>query len=127
MANNVFAILNSIANAMGKFVRVDIKQNLTAYQKATARGNIGAMAADASVLPEVTAADNDKILKVVDGSWAAAELPVYDGAYSVTPAVSEQTLETAQTFVDADIRIEKIPYSEVSNNSGGMTATIGGN
>lgn len=56
------------------------------------------------------------------------DLPVYDGAFSVTPsAVNEITLLTAQTFMDSDIKVEKIPYAEVTNHSGGKTATIGGN
>lgn len=32
-----------------------------------------------SGLPSVTASDNGKVLRVVNGAWAAAELPVYDG------------------------------------------------
>lgn len=78
-------------------------------------------------LPVVTAADENKVLTVVGGSWVAKSLPVYEGEYSVTPAVTEQTLATAQSYMDADIKVEKIPYSEVSNISGGKTATIGGN
>lgn len=38
-----------------------------------------------SSLPSVTTADNDKVLMVVDGAWAAGELPVYNGEI-VTPA-----------------------------------------
>ena len=30
-------------------------------------------------LPTVTTSDNGKVLMVVGGTWAAAELPVYDG------------------------------------------------
>lgn len=51
----------------------------------------------------------------------------YNGSYSVTPSSESLTLETAAKFLDADIRVEKIPYAEVSNNSGGTTVTIGGN
>lgn len=32
-----------------------------------------------SGLPSVTASDNGKVLMVVDGAWAAASLPIYDG------------------------------------------------
>lgn len=84
-------------------------------------------AAAGGSLPAVSESDNGKILTVVGGVWAAAELPKYDGAYSVTPDADEdQILSTAQTYVDADIKIEKIPYSEVSNTSGGVTVNIGG-
>lgn len=31
-------------------------------------------------LPEVTASDNGKVLTVVNGAWAAASLPIYDGS-----------------------------------------------
>ena len=52
------------------------------------------------------------------------EVPVYDGSYSVTPAVTEQTMETANKMMTDNVKVEKIPYSEVSNNSGGFTVTI---
>lgn len=32
-----------------------------------------------SDLPAVTAADNGKFLRVVNGAWAAAEVPIYNG------------------------------------------------
>ena len=76
-------------------------------------------------LPGVNEADNGKILTVVDGAWIAADLPKYDGEYSVTPAVEEQTLLTSQKYLDANLKIEKIPYSEVTNTANGTTATIG--
>lgn len=50
---------------------------------------------------------------------------VYEGAYIVTPSVSNQTLETANKLMQSDVTIEEIPYAEVSNNSGGKTASIG--
>ena len=79
-----------------------------------------------SDLPKVTNADNGKVLTVSNGKWAAKDLPQYDGEYSVTPsAEGEITLETAQKLLDADIKVNKIPYSEVSNNSGGNTVFIG--
>ena len=54
------------------------------------------------------------------------ELPTFNGEYEVTPSASnEVTLLTSQTFVDANIKVNKIPYAEVSNNVGGSTVTIG--
>lgn len=54
------------------------------------------------------------------------ELPSYNGEFEIVPSTnSDITLLTSQTFVDANIKVNKIPYAEVSNNSGGMTATIG--
>ena len=62
-----------------------------------------------------------------EGGARWADLPSYSGVWSVTPLVNTQTtLETAQTYLDRDIVVEAIPYAEVSNISGGMTATIGG-
>ena len=54
------------------------------------------------------------------------EYEVYQGPYAVTPAVSSQTLNTSNKLMQSDVLVEKIPYSEVTNNSGGVTATIGG-
>ena len=62
-----------------------------------------------------------------EGGAKWADLPSYSGVWSVTPLVNTQTtLETAQTYLDRDIVVEAIPYAEVSNISGGTTATIGG-
>lgn len=60
-----------------------------------------------------------ELIKVYD------DVPQYEGTYEVTPKVTEQTLPTAQKFLARDVTIEKIPYFEVSNNSGGTTASIG--
>ena len=54
-----------------------------------------------------------------------ADFEVYEGSYRVTPAVSSQTLDTSNKLMQADVIVEKIPYAEVSNNSGGKTASIG--
>lgn len=77
-------------------------------------------------LPYVTEDDDGKVLMVKGGVWEAGELPKYDGEYEVTPsATGEVTLNTAQKHVDSNIIVKKIPYYEVSNNSGGTTVTIG--
>lgn len=54
------------------------------------------------------------------------DLPEYNGAYSVTPNLQMQVLETAQKALMDNIKVFAIPYAEVTNNSGGITATIGG-
>lgn len=77
-------------------------------------------------LPYVSAADDGKVAMVINGAWCAAELPLYDGVYSVTPSATEdQTLATAQKLMDADLVVAKIPFSEVTNTANGKTATIG--
>ena len=54
-------------------------------------------------------------------------LPSYNGEYAVVPTVDEDiTLLTAQTFVDANIKVKKIPITAVANQSGGKTIIIGG-
>ena len=54
------------------------------------------------------------------------DMPWYEGPYEVTPKITDQTLPTAQKAMNYDVHILEIPYSTVSNNSGGLTATIGG-
>lgn len=49
----------------------------------------------------------------------------YEGTYEVTPTVDAQTLPTAQKVMEEDVVVHKIPYYEVSNNTGGTTVTIG--
>ena len=50
----------------------------------------------------------------------------YDGPYEVTPAVFEQSLNTAHKMMDSDVTVHEIPYNAVSNPAGGKTYTIGG-
>lgn len=53
------------------------------------------------------------------------EYDVYDGSYTVVPQISRQTLDTANKLMQSDVVVEKIPYAEVTNNTGGKTVTIG--
>jgi hypothetical protein len=77
-------------------------------------------------LPTITDKDEGKILQVKEGVWSAEELPTYDGEFIVTPAVdNEQTLLTAGKYAEANITVEKIPITSVSNSSGGNTVIIG--
>ena len=50
---------------------------------------------------------------------------VYSGEYEVTPHIARQVLATKYRVMNDDVTIREIPYSEASNVSGGMTATIG--
>lgn len=50
----------------------------------------------------------------------------YMGQDIITPLpFLDQILQTAHTFVQENIVIEKIPYTEVSNTAGGTTVIIG--
>lgn len=80
-----------------------------------------------SSLPTITEEDEGKFLQVIDGKWSFSEMPVYDvyeGICSVTPAASEQVLQTANKVLKENIIIESIPYNEVTNPAGGITITI---
>ena len=78
------------------------------------------------ILP-VSNDDNGKVLQVKNGDWVAEKLPTYDGEYVVTPSTEdEQTLLTAGKYIDSNITVEKIPYSETStSNTKGKTVSIG--
>ena len=52
------------------------------------------------------------------------EKTYYDGEYEVTPKLEEQTLETADKTMRKDVTINKVPYSEVHNEAGGLTVVI---
>lgn len=56
---------------IGDFALLYEPQMLTLEQKQQARENLGAMASDALVLPQITGEDNGKILVVENGSWTA--------------------------------------------------------
>lgn len=48
----------------------------------------------------------------------------YDGAYEVTPSKDEELLETKNKKLIDNVTVHAVPYSEVSNESGGYTVTI---
>lgn len=81
-------------------------------------------------LPDVSEADNGKILGVVNGEWGAipitlsGDYPTYEGEYVITPTVDGQTMATAQKVMRDDVTIKAIPYYDVSNNAGGSTVFI---
>lgn len=62
-------------------------------------------------------------LTIEEGSGGT--LPYFNGPYNVTPRKVEQTLETKNKSMRDNVTVEEIPYSEVSNPQGGITATIG--
>lgn len=51
--------------------------------------------------------------------------PVYAGPYEATPQVTKQSLPTQGKRMASDVTVHGIPYAEVTNESGGYTATIG--
>lgn len=79
--------------------------------------------------PNLTVIDEVKMASrtVVKSTATNAQsvVPVYNGSYTVTPSMQEQTLETAGKLMEQNTQIEEIPVSVVSNNSGGSTVKIG--
>ena len=61
------------------------------------------------------------------GGGMGGGLPLYTGAYEVTPKIEAQTLDTANRSMEKDVTIHAIPYYEVDNASNGQTIVIGGN
>lgn len=56
----------------------------------------------------------------------APRFPIYDGIYEVTPlAQLDIVLDTANKILQNNVTVNKIPYFQTSNLSGGYTATIG--
>lgn len=68
-----------------------------------------------------------------DGGLLYGELSIpdrlgtpYEGPWEVIPDSVFQLLPTAECYLEDDVLVHPIPYAEVSNTSGGYTATIGG-
>lgn len=65
--------------------------------------------------------------RLIGHTQISSNLPTYNGEHTVIPSASDvQVLQTAQKVMNSNITIEKIPYNEVSNTTGGVTVTIGG-
>lgn len=76
-------------------------------------------------LPPITDDDEGKVLTAMGGKPIWKELQIYDGEYEVVPDITEQSLQTSQKFMEDNVTIKEIPYSETSNTSGGNTVYIG--
>ncbi len=48
----------------------------------------------------------------------------YEGEYTVTPRVKEQTIPTAKKLLVDDVKVLAIPRFDVSNTAGGKTVYI---
>lgn len=51
---------------------------------------------------------------------------LYQGAYTVTPKVTAQSLDTDYAYLTKDVDVKAIPITKTSNTAGGLTAKIGG-
>lgn len=60
-----------------------------------------------------------------DASWQ--DLPTFDGSYTIVPMIGAETqMNTAQTYLDRNITVERVPVYVTQNDSGGNTVIIGG-
>ncbi len=71
---------------------------------------------------EVITADFGVIEIITDPSG----IKRYDGPYSIVPKVSDQQFETTAKLMNENLSVLAIPVLSVSNPSGGVTVTIGG-
>lgn len=66
-------------------------------------------------------------LKIAENIQEVSNAEPYRGQYEVVPKVDDSTtLETANKRMTDNVTVAPIPYSEVSNEFGGNTITIGG-
>lgn len=64
--------------------------------------------------------------KVVIGGGTSSVMPIYNGDYEITPKKEEeQILKTSGYAMAKDVVVKEIPYYEIKNDDGGLTATIG--
>lgn len=69
-------------------------------------------------IPMSVSHSNVEIEMSVSAEFSIAGADEYEGAYSVTPLVSEQTLETANKLMREDVLVLGVPYYETSNLTG---------
>lgn len=78
------------------------------------------------ILQEIVISEVYQRQEIEVANSISTQLPEYEGEYCVTPSAEENiTLGTSDKVLRDDITVKKIPYAEVSNNKGGITATIG--
>ncbi len=80
-----------------------------------------------SVTEELVSVYNDREPSELTGHLSIPKYigETYKGLYEVTPTGDFQLLPTADCVLIDDILVHPIPYSEVSNEQGGITVTIG--
>lgn len=89
------------------------------------------MSIDVSIMPSVSwdynpgVVDSESVKLVGHLSVPEYIGKNYTGSYEVTPTGEFQLLPTADCVLTDDILVHPIPYSEVSNEQGGLTVTIG--
>lgn len=70
--------------------------------------------------------EETRILPAILNIANAVQLEYYDGDYVSTPDKVPQTYYTANKLMRENFIVEEVPFAQVTNISGGLTATIGG-
>ena len=94
----------------------DIKSTATLIGKISSKATLTGVMYTRTILSDSAECN----IKVVH-----ATLPNYQGEYEATPSLNDQTFLTNETSMRNDFVVHKIPYYEVENQSGGLTAVIG--
>lgn len=88
--------------------------------------------ADIGTLKKVSGTGPVHIVEVSGTTEAALDLvnadyipAAYTGGYDVLPSGEAVVLATAGKLLARDVTVWAIPYAAVSNDAGGLTATIG--
>ena len=96
---------------------VDVKS------KASVIGHVNAKSSIIGTVASNTVLAGQLIGKIV---VTHSDLPDYEGSYEATPAINEdRVFSTKDKSLRDDFIVHKIPYSEVENQGGGLTAVIG--
>ena len=68
--------------------------------------------------------ENEKEVDI-DFESNASSIESYPGPYVITPKrYDEQVLNTKEKYMNDDVTVLKVPYSEVGNAAGGVTCNI---
>lgn len=95
---------------------------MSLYQSITVDAELqkGIIEADADLEKSIIEVDAEIVSIIRTGSdWG-----YYDGPYVVIPTAEGFELDTELKIMRDDVTVEPIPYTEVSNLSGGLTVNI---
>lgn len=96
------------------------------YTWAAVSGGGGTVDVDTTLTKAGYAADAKAVGDALKDKISLKDLPKYDGVVEIIPDVDNaQVLKTAQKYMETDVKIRKIPFAEVTNQTGGKTVTIG--
>lgn len=86
----------------------------------------GSVDVNATLTKAGYAADAKAVGDALKDKISLKDLPKYEGVVEIIPDVDNaQVLKTAQKYMETDVKIRKIPFAEVTNQTGGKTVTIG--